>query len=124
MPKQVLIVDDESDICNLISECLNDLGLDVVTAQNGIDALNQAKQVKFDLIMLDIHLPDIDGVVVYEKIREMPNHTKTPIIFLTALAQGTRPQLSSSSHADYSIIPKPVSLEKIQRAVSDALGKE
>ena len=122
MPKKILVVDDELEICELMSEYLTDLGYEVVTTATGKAALKEASKSQFDLIFLDIYLPDEDGVVIYEKIRQMPIHAKTPVIFLTALASGTRFPLLGSKHEQYSIISKPVNLQKIEEEVKGLIG--
>lgn len=120
--KKILIVDDEPDICKLISEGLHDFGYQVTSAYNGQQGLEEARLKQPDLIILDIFLPDIDGTVVYETLRRMPAHERTPVIFLTALAQGTKPQLQGISGTDYTIIPKPTNLEEIQNEIARLLG--
>jgi DNA-binding response OmpR family regulator len=122
MFRKILVVDDELEICQLMGEFLTDLGYKVTTATTGKTALEAASNSEYDLIFLDIYLPDEDGVVVYEKIRQMSLNIKTPVVFLTALAAGTRPQLLGSSHTSYSVISKPVNLEKIEEEVKRLIG--
>ena len=79
--EKILIVDDENDIAELISDILEDEGYDTVIANNGIDAIEKIEKDNFDLILLDIMMPDISGTEVCAKIR---NQTSSPIIFVTA----------------------------------------
>ena len=118
MKKKILVVDDEPDICTLLSEGLKHAGYDVVTATTGIDGLELARKQRPDLIVLDICLPDVDGVVVYETLREMALHEKTPVIFLTALATGTDMRIGGTTDTSYTIIPKPAKLDDIQKEIS------
>lgn len=121
MAKKILLVDDEPEICELISEALEDAGYEVITVQSGAEGIREANRAKPDLIILDIYLPDIDGVVIYEQLRNTTLHQKTPVIFLTALASGTTPKLAGIHDTSYTIIPKPCSLEEIQREVARLL---
>ena len=66
---QILVVDDELGIRTLLSDVLNIAGYQVTTAADGLDALNQIRNNKFDLILLDVNLPKVDGFAILEKIR-------------------------------------------------------
>lgn len=82
MEKQnILIVDDDKDIVNLISDILEDEGYAVRSAFNGIDALKLIATNKFDLLIIDIMLPDINGYEICKKIRD---DITAPIIILSA----------------------------------------
>lgn len=82
MPKsKIFIVDDDKDIVNLVEDILTDDGYEIEKAYNGRDALEKINKNHFDLIILDIMLPDIDGLEVCRKIRDSVD---VPILFLTA----------------------------------------
>ena len=83
--KKVLVADDEPDILEIIDYNLRNEGYDVYTAANGDDALTRAKQVKPDLIILDIMMPKKTGIEVCEILRAQPDFKDTMIVFLTAL---------------------------------------
>lgn len=121
MSKTILVVDDEPEICELVSEALREKGYEVLSAQNGKEALELASKHQLDLFILDIYLPDMDGVVIYELLRGMAFYEKTPIIFLTALAGGAKPQLAGIDETAYSIFSKPAKLEEIQAEVARLL---
>jgi DNA-binding response OmpR family regulator len=78
---KILIIDDDKDIVNLISDILEDEQYDVAKAFNGRDAISKIQIVEYSLIILDIMLPDMDGIEVCRKIRDSFDG---PIIFLTA----------------------------------------
>jgi len=65
---QILVVDDELGIRTLLSEVLNIAGFQVTMAADGLDALNLIRKNKFDLILLDVNLPKVDGFAILEKI--------------------------------------------------------
>ncbi|MBC8059106.1 MAG: response regulator transcription factor [Clostridiaceae bacterium] len=82
MEKQnILIVDDDKDIVNLISDILEDEGYTIRSAFNGIDALKLIIDNKFDLLIIDLMLPDINGYEICKKIRD---DITAPIIILSA----------------------------------------
>jgi two-component system alkaline phosphatase synthesis response regulator PhoP len=83
--KKILIADDEPDILEIISYNLKIEGYDVVTAKDGEDALQKAKLSKPDLIILDVMMPNKNGMEVCKILRSQPAFHETLIIFLTAL---------------------------------------
>ena len=80
----VLVVDDETDILNLVSFNLQRQGLTVVTADNGIDAVRLAKEKNPDMIVLDLMLPGKDGFSVFKELRADPRTSGIPVLMLTA----------------------------------------
>ena len=79
----------------------------VVVVENGEDAVNMANNEKFDLILMDMQMPIMNGFEATEKIREMPGYKSTPIIALTAFAmKGDREKCLEAGATDY--IPKPI----------------
>jgi two-component system alkaline phosphatase synthesis response regulator PhoP len=86
VPK-VLIVDDESDIVEILKYNLEKEGYQVKSASNGAKSLEVAKKFRPDLIIMDIMMPEMDGVEACRRLREMPEMNNTFIIFLTARAE-------------------------------------
>jgi two-component system alkaline phosphatase synthesis response regulator PhoP len=83
--KKILIADDEPDILEIISYNLRTEGYETITAKDGEDALQKAKQTKPDLIILDVMMPNKNGMEVCKLLRNQPDFQQTLIIFLTAL---------------------------------------
>lgn len=83
MPR-VLVVDDEPGMLDLVTRALEREGLQVVQANNGTEAIALAKQHALDLIVLDIIMPDVDGIQVCKVLREDPRLASVPVLFLTA----------------------------------------
>ncbi len=81
---KILIADDEPDILEFIQFNLEREGFEVSTAKDGADAIKKAKSVKPDLIILDVMMPELDGVEVCRELRSMPEFNTTIIAFLTA----------------------------------------
>jgi two-component system alkaline phosphatase synthesis response regulator PhoP len=103
-----LIADDEPDILEIISYNLNNEGYQVFTAKDGNEAIEKAKEVRPDLIILDIMMPNKSGVDVCRILRSQPAFENTLIIFLTALNDDTTQITSLEIGAD-DYITKPVS---------------
>ena len=80
--QKILVVEDDFDIQELLQNFLQEAGYEVTTAKDGIDAIAVFSDKEFDLILLDIMLPKIDGFSVCELIRKQ---SQVPIIMLTAL---------------------------------------
>lgn len=85
--EKILLIDDEEDIIEMLKYLLTNEGYEVYTASNGLDGLNIAKKVTPDLIVIDVMMPEMDGVETCIKLREDDKLKKTVITFLTARAE-------------------------------------
>lgn len=83
----MLVVDDEEPILELLKYNLEKAGFEVDTAVNGVEALETAKRFRPDLVLLDIMMPELDGVETCRRLREMPEAADAFIIFLTARSE-------------------------------------
>lgn len=116
----ILVVDDEQGIRELLSEVLNIAGYQVVLAADGLDALNQIRKTNFDLIILDVNLPKLDGFELLEKVRA--SAPTQPIIMISA-----RTEKNDVTHGlrlgadDY--IRKPFSVEELVLRVENLLRR-
>ncbi len=88
MPKRILVVDDDEHIRNLEKNILEQKGFEVTTAGSGNDALQLLKSGSYDLVLLDVMMPEVDGFAVCRKIKEDPRLKDLPVIFLTAKGGG------------------------------------
>lgn len=120
MVQKVLVVDDEADIVELLSYNLQLDGFEVVSAANGMEALNKARQHLPELIILDLMLPDMDGFSICEILRCQPSTADIPVIFLTAMA-GEIPRLHGFEvgAADYCV--KPIRTRDLRDRVKSIL---
>ncbi|MCC5924161.1 MAG: response regulator transcription factor [Crocinitomicaceae bacterium] len=84
MSKKILVIDDEEEIRELLLYNLKKENFEVFEGSSGAEALSFLSKNHVDLILLDIMMPDMDGIEVCEKIRLLPNHENTIICFLTA----------------------------------------
>ena len=85
--KKILVVEDEQDILQLITLYLEKEGFRTVSAKTGAEGLRQVKQEKPDLVVLDLMLPEMDGLEVCKRLRSSPDTALLPIIMLTAKAE-------------------------------------
>jgi two-component system sensor histidine kinase/response regulator len=88
MSKKILVVDDDENILNLEKTILEQKGFVVTSAIGGAAALEILAQQAFDLILLDVMMPDVDGFAVCRKIKEDARLKDVPVIFLTAKGGG------------------------------------
>ena len=104
---KILVVDDEEDILEFLSYNLRAEGYDVIVADNGILAIELAKQEQPSLIILDVQMPDMDGITTCEKIREIPYLKETIVTFLTARSEDYSQIAGFEAGAD-DYITKPI----------------
>jgi DNA-binding response OmpR family regulator len=83
----ILIVDDEPPILDLVRFTLEDADVRVVEASDGVEAIAVARRVRPDLILLDVHMPRLDGLEACRQMRREPALARTPIVMLTAAGQ-------------------------------------
>ena len=81
---KILVVDDDASYAGLLVDCFTGLGFQVVYARSGEEALQLAADLKPDIVLLDIIMPEMDGFKVCQKIRELPEGTNTIVIMLTS----------------------------------------
>ncbi len=84
---KILLVDDDKDILSVYEEVLNDEGYEVISAVNGEEALNKINSTPFDIILLDIMLPKIDGMTLLELVKNSSTNPASPVIMLTNFGQ-------------------------------------
>ena len=88
MGKNILVVDDDENILNLERTILEQKGFEVTTCGGGAEALEILAGRVFDLVLLDVMMPEVDGFTVCRKIKEDPRLKDIPVIFLTAKGGG------------------------------------
>ncbi|MBQ0734652.1 response regulator transcription factor [Aquimarina celericrescens] len=103
----ILLVDDEPDILEIVGYNLSSEGYNVVTAENGIQAVKIAKKKKPHLIILDVMMPEMDGIEACEQIRKLPDLQDTIITFLTARGEDYSQVAGFDAGAD-DYITKPI----------------
>lgn len=119
MPRKILIVEDELSIQSVLKELLTDAGYDATAACDGEEGVRLFRQGGFDLVLLDIMLPGLDGYDVCRAIRSMGN---TPVIMLTALDEEEAQVRSFEMQVD-DYITKPFSLKLVLLRVEAVLRR-
>ncbi len=104
---KILLVDDEPDILEIVGYNLSEVGYQIVTAENGIEAVKKAKKEKPQLIILDVMMPEMDGIEACENIRKIPELKDTVITFLTARGEDYSQVAGFDAGAD-DYITKPI----------------
>lgn len=110
---QVLVIDDEWNVRNLLRIYLTKNGFEVKEAKNGYEAVQAVDQQSFDLIILDVMMPDMDGWEVCQKIRETKN---TPILMLTARTE-TKDKVKGLTIGADDYLVKPFDSEELMARV-------
>ena len=114
MQRKVLVIEDDQDIANLIKINLRDINCETDTVFNGIDGLYHAVNHRYDVIVLDIMLPSMDGLEVCKRIRE--ERVTTPIIMLTSKSEEIDKLLGLNLGAD-DYMTKPFSVRELTARV-------
>jgi DNA-binding response OmpR family regulator len=119
MLPRILIVDDEVDFVELLKFRLARLDCELLVAYDGVQALSQARQFKPDLILLDILLPDVDGLSVCQMLRRQPSSKTTPIIFMSALTSEVTRRTVAVQAEDF--FTKPLDLGRLEKRIAELL---
>ena len=120
--KQILIVDDEEDIRDVAKLALEMLGgWQVLTASSGSQGLLVAQKEQPDAILLDVMMPNMDGVATFEKLQANPATQNIPVIFLTAKVQSAD-QRRFDELGVKAVIAKPFKTMNLANQVAEILG--
>ena len=103
---RILIVDDEAELLDMLKIRLETSGYDIITAKDGQEGLDKAKEEKPDLMILDLMLPKMDGYKVCGLLKNDTRYSKMPIIIFTARAQDSDVKMGEEVRAD-AYITKP-----------------
>jgi phosphate regulon transcriptional regulator PhoB len=122
MMKKILVVDDEPDILELVSYNLRKEGFDACTASEGEEALKKIREGQFDLLVLDLMLPGIQGMDLCRIVRSDPGTKHLPIIMLTAKGEEIDRVLGLETGAD-DYITKPFSPRELVARVKTVLRR-
>jgi DNA-binding response OmpR family regulator len=119
MPEKILVVDDEPDTVSLLSLTLGRAGYTVLKANGGRSSLDIAAREKPDLILLDIMMPDMNGLDVLKELRKI--YAVPPVIFFTAKSR-VEDMVEGMEAGAYRYLVKPTSREKLLETVKAALN--
>ena len=119
---KILLVDDEPDILEIVSYNLQNEGYQIFTASNGIDAIEKAKKMTPHLILLDVMMPEMDGIEACEKIRGLKGFEEVIIAFFTARGEDYSQVAGFDAGAD-DYITKPVKPKVLVSKVKSLLRR-
>ncbi|MBI1807132.1 MAG: response regulator [Ignavibacteria bacterium] len=121
MAKSILVVDDSSTIRKFVSVSLSLQGFDVLTACDGMDALEKLPTKKVDLVITDLNMPNMDGFEFIKALRENSEYQDVPVIVLTSLPEEKNKEIGVKLGVT-SYVMKPFKPEKIQYEVSKCIS--
>lgn len=116
--KNILVVDDNQDVANLLKLMLQLAGHNAVVVNSGKECLNMLYSNKFDLVLLDIAMPGITGVDVFNKVRTDPALTHNKIVFITASSPTEEAMESLMEQGALEIAKKPITEEKLLEIIT------
>ncbi len=117
MKKTVLVVDDSESIREVVKLTLEDEGFNVITGNDGVHALDVMEGESVDLIITDLHMPNLDGIGFIKRIREQKSLLGIPILFLTTESQLEKKMEAKDAGATGWIV-KPFMPKKLLNAVN------
>lgn len=114
----VLVVDDDPMLLGLLVDTLETIGYQVTGAQGGVAALDQLSHTRFDLMVTDIKMPDIDGIQLLKKVRR--HYPGMPVLFITGYAS---PEMIGEASPD-GFLAKPFRIQHIEALIEQTLAKK
>ncbi len=116
----ILVVDDEIDTCRNLSDILTDRGYRVDTAFDGLSALDLVRENAYDIALLDLKMPGMDGLTLYREIRKV--RSATVALVVTAYASKATAEEALAAGA-WQVLPKPVDLSRMLTLMDEALDQ-
>ena len=118
MPKQIVIIDDEKIVCDMAQRILTQEGYEVESFTDSTKALERIKEKKFDLVITDLKMENIDGMDILKEVNLLYPDTK--VIMLTAYAT-LDAAIEAIKERIFDFFPKPVKIDDLKRSVQKAL---
>lgn len=118
--KTILIADDSDSVRELVSFTLENAGYHVLVGVDGEDALKHLNGVEIDLVLTDLHMPNLDGIGLIKNIRAKPQYQFVPILFLTTESQAEKKEEAKAAGATGWIV-KPFVPEKLLATVTKVI---
>jgi len=118
---KILAVDDSASMRQMVSFTLKGAGFDVTEASDGQEALNTAKSGKFDLVISDVNMPNMDGLTLVGELRKLGDFKFTPILLLTTESSAEKKKEGKAAGATGWIV-KPFNPDQLLKTVNKVLG--
>lgn len=115
--KTILLVDDDTDLLENTAFMIKSMGYDVITAENGVDAVEKYKEIKPNLTIMDIKMPQMDGYEAFFKIKQFDSEAK--VILITAYTLDEKKHLKAKSMNLITTISKPYTFEQLENTVNE-----
>ena len=120
---KILVVEDDPSILEMLKYCLESQGYMIIPAENGRTGLNWVKEGQMDLALIDLGLPDMDGLEVCKAIKENPRTRSTPVIILTG-NNSNEARIESRLSANANLfLNKPIDAGDLRKAVAKMFEK-
>lgn len=116
----VLIVDDDLSLLETTAYMVETLGYDVITAQNGLEAVEKYKEINPALVFMDVKMPIMDGFDAFFKIKDFDSDAK--VVLITAYTMDEKKHLKAQSMSLLDTIEKPYDIERIEDALKKYLN--
>jgi len=117
---RILAVDDSASMRQMVSFTLKGAGHDVVEAVDGVDALAKAQGQKFDLVVSDVNMPNMDGITLIAELRKIASFKFTPMLMLTTESSGDKKQQGKAAGATGWIV-KPFNPDQLLATIKKVL---
>ena len=121
MTKRILVVEDDKDHRQIMRDLLVDAGFEVFEAVTGVEGVEKARSCRPDLILMDLQLPEIDGIEATRRIKAEPDLRGTPVIAVTSYALSGDHEKAREAGCD-GYFPKPVSPRELLATIRKSLG--
>ena len=119
--KRILVVDDERDILEMLCEVLTTREFDVDAAQSAEEALERIRETIYDAAILDFNLPDMDGVMLHRRIRQMDEELAARTLFMSGMVQSDQ-NLGYYAAQSAGFLSKPFAVDEVLTALREILG--
>ena len=117
----ILAVDDSSTMRQMLSFTLQNAGHQVIQAEDGVVALDIAREQKFDLVITDVRMPNMDGITLVSELRKLPGFEATPLLVLTTESAASKKQAGKAAGATGWIV-KPFNKAQLLKVITTTLS--
>jgi len=119
--KHILLVEDDMGMREVLRDILEDEGFEITTAENGKVALTQIENYKFDLVLTDLKMPQMDGIEFMEYIEK--NHPETKVVVITAY--GGKDNYTQAKYLEaFEVLSKSIRVEELKKVINDVLHRK
>src|SRR4051794_12728227 len=118
----IVVVDDEPSIVDVVFDALQDEGFEMVGCSQSREAFRCIRQHRPRLVMLDIQMPNVNGIELFLQLRAEPNTAHTPVIFFTANHHILEQRLPNYRQLGVDVLPKPFAISQLFDTVNKSLS--